>query len=135
MLVTQVSYPRKRQNSEQLASLSDEAEHASKKRKRTHLGEPQYRPAFWDNLSKVDLTKLALKELDRRNKVTAWDPRTPNLQVRRRITRRARAQLEDRQLTHTATHFLNHCGARSLNDIKQFARCGGPDLSNLRSVC
>ena len=95
----QVSYPRKCQYSEQLASLLDEAEHASKKRKRTHLGEPQYRPAFWDNLSKVDLTKLALKELDRRNKVTAWDPPTPYLQVRRRINIQC-PKLEETIISH-----------------------------------
>ena len=132
MLEAHLSHPRKHRNQEQFASTPAEAQHVSKKQKRSHTSEPQYPPAFWDNLSKVDLTKRALRELDRRNKQAASTSRTPDQQLRKRITRRARA--EGRQSNHSATHFLCHWGARALKDINQFARRGGPDLSNLRSV-
>jgi hypothetical protein len=68
MLEAQLSSRRKRRNPEQLAPQRDEAQHVSKKRKYAHISDTQYPPAFWDKLSKVDITKRALKELDRRNK-------------------------------------------------------------------
>ena len=68
MLEAHRSRQRKRRNPEQFESLPDEAQNVSKKQKRSHISEPQYPPAFWDNLSRVDLTKRALRELDRRNK-------------------------------------------------------------------
>ncbi|PHH92805.1 hypothetical protein CDD83_4964 [Cordyceps sp. RAO-2017] len=60
-------------------------------------------PAFWDGLSKVSLTSLALRELDRRNKVLQHRPATPG----------------------TSSSFLP-------KDVVRFARQGGPDLRHLR---
>lgn len=132
MLEADLPPPRKRRLPEQFASVPAEAPHVAKKQKLSHVGESEYPPAFWDNLSKVDLTTRALRELNRRNNQAAPSPRTPGEHLRTRVPRRAQA--EDCQSIHSAAHFLRHCGTRALKDIKQFARRGGPDLSNLRSV-
>ncbi|KAF2189960.1 hypothetical protein K469DRAFT_452169, partial [Zopfia rhizophila CBS 207.26] len=64
-------------------------------------------PAFWDNLSKIWLTKRALRELDQRNTQAAPSPpRSPHRRARR--------------------------PPRILKDIRLFARHGGPNLSDLR---
>ncbi|KAA6412265.1 MAG: hypothetical protein FRX48_04417 [Lasallia pustulata] len=87
-------------------------QHVSKRRKRSHPSEFQLPPAFWDNLSKIDLTKAALEELDRRNTQATLNSRPPYLRPDQRITRRVLAELK--------------------KNIKQTARHGGPDLSDLR---
>jgi len=73
--------------------------------------QPRHRPAtFWDTLSKVRLTRGALREFDRRNveeKVQPPCTLTPNVEY---PTGRARLRL------------------------KRFARGGGSDLSHLRGV-
>jgi len=64
----QLSNPRKRRNPERLTPQQNKtSQHVSKKQKRSHPSGSQLPPAFWDNLSKIDLTKRALEELDRRN--------------------------------------------------------------------
>ncbi|KAM3443536.1 hypothetical protein MY4824_000422 [Beauveria thailandica] len=64
-------------------------------------------PKFWDNLSKVWLTRRALRELDRRNGCRRNDAQPP------------------------ATISAGLISASSPN-IARFARRGGPDLSHLR---
>ena len=99
----------------------------------------------WDSLSKIWLTKLALKELDRRNRST--EPRRhcprPSSVGRRPLTRRRRPLTRhlldelrrDIQSENTpASDFLRACGPAALSDIQAFARHGGPDLLDLRGV-
>lgn len=73
-------------------------------------------PAFWDRLSKIWLTKSALRELDRRNSQANIRTTYHQLHVR------------------TASDFLRNCGTRSLRDLRLSARRGGPDLSDLKWV-
>lgn len=68
---------------------------------------PGFSPAFWDNLSKVWLTRGALKEIDRRN---AAHPTPP----RRASTLPSRKAYSE--------------------SLERFARHGGPDLCHLRGV-
>jgi hypothetical protein len=89
----QLSNPRKRQPSEQRPlSVNETSQPQSKKQKLTHPSSPQLPVAFWDNLSKVWLTKRALRELDRRN--TASSPRLLYQQPYRFVTRCAYAELK-----------------------------------------
>ena len=71
-------------------------------------------PEFYDNLSKVWLTRRALRELDRRNQ---------NLPLPKRATHSK--HIEDFPLA------ARKCGP----DLARFARTGGPDLSDLQGVC
>lgn len=63
-----------------------------------------YNPSFYDTLSRVELTFLARKEVDRRKR---------------------KGQLSPIQWA---------IGCPQLSDIDRFARQGGPDLSGLRGV-
>jgi len=64
-----------------------------------------FNPEFWDRLSRIPLSKNALRELDRRNTLQSLVPNQ---------------HLENR-LPHEA-------------DINRFSRLGGPDLRDLRGV-
>jgi hypothetical protein len=136
MLEPQLSSSRKRQRPEPLqpneASLP-----VSKKQKFSHPSGSQPPAAFWDNLSKIWLTKRALRELDRRNAEAALSPyRLPHRRVHRPLTRNFLAESNRNcQTTRYTTDYLHHCEPRILKDIKLFARRGGPDLSDLRNVC
>lgn len=136
MLESQLSNPRKRRYPEQLTPPHNKASQClCKKRKRTHVNEVQCPPVFWDNLSKIDLTKRALEELDRRNNQATLSSHSPDPGLRRPINRRTRAELKkDRGPTYSASDFLCQCDLRALRDIRRSARHGGPDLSGLRSV-
>jgi hypothetical protein len=92
-------------------------------------------PAFWDNLSKIWLTKRALRELDRRNAQAAPSPpRSPHQRTRRPVPRNFVVESErNRQTTQYTADYLRY-EPRILKDIKLFARHGGPDLSDLRNV-
>lgn len=115
----------KRRNPEQLTPPNTSL-HVSKKQKRSHPSESLFPPAFWDNLSKVDLTRRALEELHRRNS------HPPYGRPARPLTRRVRAELRSVRPAQPAASYLCHCGSRTLKNIKRFARHGGPDLSDLR---
>ncbi|KAL9127755.1 MAG: hypothetical protein Q9175_007672 [Cornicularia normoerica] len=133
MSEAQCSNPRKRRNSERLTPQQNKTlQHVSKRRKRSRSQPP---PAFWDNLSKIDLTRRALKELDRRNTQAALNSRPLYPRSQRPITRRVLAELKksSQPLTPAAKYFC-HCGASGLKNIKQTARHGGPDLSDLRGL-
>ncbi|KAL9034871.1 MAG: hypothetical protein Q9180_005169 [Flavoplaca navasiana] len=104
-----------------------------KRQKRSHPSGSQLPPAFWDNLSKIDLTKRALRELDRRNLQAALDSHLTYPRSRQPNTRRALAELKkSSQPVTSAANYLYHCGTGVLKNIKQTARHGGPDLSNFR---
>jgi hypothetical protein len=85
--------------------------------KRQKLSHPQSPSTFWDNLSKVWLTRNALRELDRRN-----NQRTIIKEV-------------DSLAYLPANDFLHHCSPQYIRRIQRYARLGGPDLSGLRGVC
>ena len=135
----QLFNPRKRQRSERRSlQLNDTSQSLSERQKLSYsTSESRLPAAFWDNLSKLWLTKRTLRELDRRNtQLAPSPPRSSYRRPHRPVTRRALAELKKRrQLSQTATDFLCHCAPRRLKDIKLFARHGGPDLSDLRGVC
>ncbi|MCJ1381926.1 hypothetical protein MMC17_005038 [Xylographa soralifera] len=121
---------RKHRTSEQLMSLQNKgSQHVSKKQKRSHSNGFQYPPAFWDNLSKIDLTKRALKELDRRNAQAALHLPPAYPRSSRPITQRNLAEPRSSQRRN-----LRHCGTRMRKGIEKTARQGGPDLSDLRDL-
>ena len=101
--------------------------------------------SVWDSLSNIWLTKLALNELDRKNRSTRPRkhylrplPVAHGLLARRRrpLIRRFLAELRrDIQLQNTpASDFLRTCSSAALGDVQAFARHGGPDLLDLGGV-
>ncbi len=141
MLEPQVFNPRKRQRSEQHApQLNGTNQPRLKRGKLSHPpSEVRSRtsPAFYDNLSKIWLTKHALRELDRRNAQLAPSlPYSSRRGPRKPFTRHALAEVEKKHpSTQSVSDFLCNCTSRCLKDIKQLARRGGPDLLDLRGVC
>ena len=101
---------RKRQHAEADFSQEDPLSRPSKKFKSTkkHHSASNFPPAFYDSLSKVWLTRRALRELDRRNQLTSS------------VCAQAPAPKPVRRLNR--------------KDLERFARHGGPELSNLRGV-
>ncbi|KAK3669527.1 hypothetical protein LTR78_010581 [Recurvomyces mirabilis] len=95
---------RKRQR-DQPASKEDESRLRAKRQKRSPDGYP---PDVWDNLSKITLTRKALREFDRRTQEKRH-PHTASVQ-------------------ETAGRILRSNPQR----LERFARHGGPDLSKLR---
>ena len=136
MLEPQLSSSRKRQRPEPLQP-NETSQPVSKKQRFSHPSGSQPPAAFWDNLSKIWLTKRALKELDRRNAQTAPSPsRLPHRRVHRPLTWNFLAESNrNRQTTRYSTDYLHHCEPRILKNIKLFAKHRGPDLSDLRNVC
>ncbi len=138
MLESRLSNLRKRQHVEQYASqLSGTSQPLLKKQKLSHpIYEALYQPpaAFWDNLSKLWLTKRALRELERRNVQAAPSLFPSRRRFHRPLTQHILVELETKSL-QSASYFLDHCATKCLNELKQFAKHGGPDLSDLRSVC
>jgi hypothetical protein len=102
----------------------------SKRQKLNEYPASQLPPAFWDNLFKTWLTKRALRELNRRNR--HHRKRLPYPQTRQPITRNFLATWKRDHLS--ASNILDSCTTEALKDIRQLARHGGPDISNLRGV-
>lgn len=131
--------PRKRQGSEP-PPLHANGTSSQAQFKRPKLNHPtigsQPPPAFWDKLSKIWLTRGALRELNRRNiQPSSSQPQSPYRRARRPVTRNSLAGLKRNcQVIQTASDFLHRCKSRTLKDIKRFARNGGPDLSDLKGV-
>jgi hypothetical protein len=136
MLELQPSNPRKRQRAEYCPlQQRGTSQPQSKRQKLNYHFTGSLPPTFWDNLSKIWLTKSALRELNRRNnKAASRPPRPQYRQVRGPVTRNFLAKLRNRQATQSAADFLRHCESSTLKDIKLFARHGGPDLSDLKGV-
>ncbi|PYH86994.1 hypothetical protein BO82DRAFT_324311 [Aspergillus uvarum CBS 121591] len=71
-------------------------------------------PLFWDKLSKLWLTKSALREANRRNRSLFLYQGSSSI-------------------PHTfAPDFLRNCSTARLKEVRRFSRCGGPDLSDIR---
>ena len=138
MVEPRVCNLRKRQRVEQYQSqLNGTSQPLLKKRKLSRsIYEASDQPpaAFWDNLSKLWLTKRALRELDRRNVEAAPSPFSLRRRSYRPLTRHILVD-EKKFSPQSGSHFLDHCAVQYLKDIKRFARHGGPDLSDVRSVC
>ncbi|EDN03890.1 predicted protein [Histoplasma mississippiense (nom. inval.)] len=106
-----------------------------KRQRREHPSETPHRQlkkqklsqSYWDNLSKVWLTKSAIKELDRRN-----SPQGPLRKLHRPITRQF-TELKHRETFYFAPDILRDCLPGRLKEIERFSRLGGPDLSDLRN--
>lgn len=94
---------------------------------------PQRPPEFWDNLSKLWLTRKALRELDRRNASPLSNLRY-NLDTHRPATRFHPAEKKRKHSVLYAPYFLNGCDTQTLKKLKQFAKAGGPDMSDLCEV-
>lgn len=108
---------------EKQLATSQASQIRSKKRSLGHSTASGLPAAFWDNLSRIWLTKQALRELDRRNNQAAPNPPyPPHRRIRRPVT------------PILATKYLRLCTPSILKDIKLLARHGGPDLSDLRNV-
>ncbi|EEQ29627.1 hypothetical protein McanMca71_006708 [Microsporum canis] len=78
------------------------------------------RSAYWDNLSRIWLTRDALEELDRRNRAT----------TRSAYSHRSFTQQSQRHRYQTPAL---DCEPEVLGKIKSLSRHGGPDLSDLRN--
>jgi hypothetical protein len=103
----QIPPRRKRQRAEAGLSLDDQSE--SQPSKRLKSSTKLHSAAFYDSLSKVWLTRRALKELDRRT-TQVNSPKRPASAIQR-------VYRED-----------------TLKQIRRFARHGGPELRDLRGV-
>ncbi|CBX99673.1 hypothetical protein LEMA_P089120.1 [Plenodomus lingam JN3] len=124
---------RKRRHSE-TPQLNETSRPVLKKQRLSPPSESQPPPAFWDNLSKIWLTKRALRELDRRNAQAAPSPpRSSHQRARRPVTRNFLGELKrNGQTTQYIADYLRY-EPRILKNIKLFARHGGPHLSDLRN--
>ncbi|OJD28049.1 hypothetical protein ACJ73_00555 [Blastomyces percursus] len=96
--------------------------------KRQKLGLPT--SAYWDNLSKIWLTRDALEELNRRNRASGDIPESPYFR-HRPLTRQLQTRLE--RHNQTLADPLIKYEPESLSKIKRLSRQGGPDLSDLRN--
>ncbi|OJD20507.1 hypothetical protein ACJ73_08160, partial [Blastomyces percursus] len=97
--------------------------------KRLNLGQPT--SAYWDNLSKIWLTRDALEELGRRNRASGSVPESTFI-PHRPLTRQLQASLKRRYQTLAPDPTINY-KPESLSKIKKLSRQGGPDLSDLRN--
>jgi hypothetical protein len=124
---------RKRQHAEVDLSQDDLPSLPSKRSKSTGELQPFSKlppPAFWDNLSKVWLTRRALKELDRRNAQSASNQSPVQPKVKKPRTRSA-----IREFKHTQSAIPKPVDPSLGRALLRFARHGGPDLSDLKGVC
>jgi hypothetical protein len=109
---------------------------SSPKRHRPHY--PSTIPSrFWDNLSKVPLTRNALRELDRRQerRQIAFhnaDQEQPSVQRLTRSARRSLAQENHHQ--QSAGQILGQFSPAHLKNVRRFSSHGGPDLRDLIGV-
>ena len=96
----------------QRKQLRDEDEQPQSMKRRKAAFSSGYPPQFWDTLSKVRLTRRALREIDRRS---AQSRSAPVMNVTGTAT--------SRRILRSDSHRL-----------EKFAKDGGPDLSTLRGV-
>ena len=132
----QLSNPLKRQRTEpRTLQLNGTSQSQLKRRRLKHPTTVSHLPAFWDNLSKIWLTRHALKELNRRNRQPASSQlRSQYRRACQPVTRNFAELKRNRGVTQSASDFLSHCDPGTLKDLKIFARNGGPDLSDLKGV-
>ena len=124
------SNPRNRQRAEPIQL--EKTSHPTPKRQKLNRHRSQAASAYWDNVSKVWLTKRALKELDRRTRQPRLNPHPVHQHARRPATRSCTAKLHCR--TDYTVNPVDNYDSRIAKKIRLYARQGGPDLSELRSV-
>ncbi|OJD16292.1 hypothetical protein AJ78_03543 [Emergomyces pasteurianus Ep9510] len=95
-------------------------------------------PTYWDNLSKIHLTRSAIKEVNRR-KGSSRQPRKLNMptthQRPRPITRQFRAEQQEVDITSIRLPgFLRDCSLAHLKKITKFSRLRRPGLPDLRNM-
>ncbi|KAH8429985.1 uncharacterized protein LDX57_007657 [Aspergillus melleus] len=89
------------------------SKHQPRQRKRRTFHPP---PLFWENLTKLWLTKSALREADRRYHLLSLDQSISS----------------SRSYTF-APDYLRNCSATCLQEIRKLSHRGGPDLSDIRN--
>jgi hypothetical protein len=99
---------------------------------------PERDRGYWENVSKVWLTKGALEELDRRT-LSARPSRRSHSSVRQPAYRldTESSAADSGAARHSAQYIvdpLSGYSARTAQRIKSAAEHGGPDLSELRNV-
>jgi hypothetical protein len=106
---------------------------ASKKQKLSVTSAPHSEDEFWNGLSKIWLTKYALRELDRRNAKTV--SYSPSQRTHRPVTRNLLAEAKNRyKHIESVGDLLHDYSPETRKRVKLFARYGGPDLSDIRGV-
>lgn len=81
---------------------------------------------YWDNLSKIWLTKDALEELCRRNNIQE--------KTHSRSYERRQPAPPPKPKERFVTDLLRDSSAEYINAVKKFSKSGGPDLTDLRNV-
>ncbi|PHH91055.1 hypothetical protein CDD83_1846 [Cordyceps sp. RAO-2017] len=123
---------RKRQHPSTGEQPADDAAALSSSKKRKIAHPSRHPPKFWDGLSKIYLTKNALRELDRRNiqRQRRWEKNhQPPIKPRRSRRLGASAGGESNQ---RVGQVLDQYSPTYLRRLKKFATHGGPDLSDLQ---
>jgi hypothetical protein len=106
----------------------------SKKQKLNYLNDYHPPTAFWDNLSKIWLTRRALEEFYRRNTQPARCSRA-NRPVTRHAVAKWKHKEENWEPTRPTADFLTCFSVGHSEEVKLLTRHDGPDLSDLRGVC
>ena len=134
MSASQVSHQRKRACSHHPSG--DLTQPQLKKAKLSSSSSRSASPVYYlHTLSKVWLTREALRELNRRTRRVKSVQHRPEGQ--RPLTRGFHAELRNRVCSARtpASDFLQRCSWGTLKELKLFAKYGGPDLVELRGVC
>lgn len=116
------------------ATAATDASDLPTKKRKTHRPPDNFSPEFYDSLSKVFLTRRALRELDRRNGIGA-PTISGSSPTRHREPLTRGAYREPQRKDSTATRLLDP-GIETIvaREVAKFARHGGPDLSDIRGV-
>ncbi|EEQ89659.2 uncharacterized protein BDCG_04779 [Blastomyces dermatitidis ER-3] len=118
-----------------LRKRQQQAEHPSERHsKRQQLDHST--SAYWDNLSKIYLTKNAIREHDRRNSTFKQLQKLHKPVHRRHCrpnTRQFQAEQDARLELVRLPGFLCDCSPTQLKEITRLSRLGGPDLSDLKN--
>jgi hypothetical protein len=121
----------------ELSQPNNTAQPILKKQRVSHSSGSETSAAFWDDLSKVWLTRRALREHDRRSTQAA--PTRSHLlhqRARRPVTQHYLADSKRNSQTaqETAGYIHFYCEPSILKKVKLFAKHGGPNLLDLRNV-
>lgn len=126
--------PRKRQRAEPV-QLEKATQPTAKRQRIDCNSKLRALAAYWDNASKVWLTRRALKELDRRTLAVSPAQRPVRQRAHQPVTRSCAGKTRGvRSSAGYTVDPLSACSARTARRIKLTARQGGPDLSELRNV-
>lgn len=130
------THNRKRQQSEAELSQDDPLTSKRFKSTREHRSSELPPTAFWDGLSKIWLTRSALKELGRRNAHSTFNQSCGQSNVKRPLTRSAVRDSKRRaQSLVPVSDYLSKAHQADIARLKAFARHGGPHLADMRGVC